>query len=151
MTTTPSFVGLRKPVLNKKLQARDNAHMKNKGPSTKVAPDVKVIPQKKDGTTTAEVQTPPSPDKRKTTPNKVTTEEPLIASKWKKTWTKVNVTVVTPKGWDSSITDGKGEPILMGAKSMSDPDICKGLMWAMILPSDYDVAINISREDHRES
>lgn len=44
--------------------------------------------------------------------------------------------------------DGNGKPILEGAKAMADPIVCRKIMKVMILPNDYDVAINFSQKEH---
>lgn len=75
----------------------------------------------------------------------VATEEPEEGERYKKT--KVKFDRDFPKIWVPSTMDGKGEPILVGAKGMGDPVICKKLMRTMIHPIDYDTTINMSSEN----
>lgn len=63
--------------------------------------------------------------------------------------TKVEPDPIFPEVWVPYVVDGKDEPILEGDKGKINPVVCKKLMRAMVLLADYNVAINMSKEDHR--
>lgn len=118
-----------------------------KGIAAKATPTAgKGVTQKKGGTA-GEVHTPPT--KRKNALVELTTEDPKAANRCKKTQDKPNS--VASKPWVSSIINDKHEPILEGAKAIRDPTIYKKLLQAMILPLEYDVAINMRRKDHQHN
>lgn len=48
-----------------------------------------------------------------------------------------------------STVDGKGEPILDSVKAIADLVVYGKIMKVMILPNDYNIAINMNREDCR--
>lgn len=70
-----------------------------------------------------------------------------MADKCKRT--RIEFDHAFPKVQVSSTIDAKGEPILEGAKGMSDIIICENLIGTIILRVDYVNAINMSKEDNQ--
>lgn len=137
---------MRKLTVNEKLLERAQSHMnkKDKDISPKATPTANEGVTQKRGGIVAKVHTPP-PTKRKNTLMGVTIKDPKAVFKCKKTMVEPNSSAQKP--WVSSTIDGKGEPILDDRRAISNPVVVEKFLWAIILPTDSDVVINMSRED----
>lgn len=109
-----------------------------------------MVAQNKGGNTTTEVQAPLPPAKRKTDPKEVAIGELPLADKQKKIWVVVDIAIDAPQSLGSLYYRCKGRAYSHGAKAMSNLVVCERLIWAMILPADYDMAINMSQEDRQQ-